>query len=165
MEKIALFIIKLLDKLTELLILAFLVVMVILVAFVIRENDNLVQEASSLQYKVFKPTTDEKLSIIYGHNMAGSVMFGDFCLYEDRDYFDSHRTGTIFYDVEYHKLSVLAYFPADGESLPVTAPANSPVGVTASAEEDSPPLWLPVAVLIALTLLYIVWSFFIKRGE
>lgn len=57
---------------------------------------------------------DDTLSIIYGHNMVGNVMFGDFYLYENREYFDSHLDGTVFFGGEYHKLTVFAFLKADG---------------------------------------------------
>ena len=61
----------------------------------------------------------DALSIIYGHNMVGSVMFGDFYLYEDEEYFNEHRRGTLFYDGEYHEIDIFAFFSADGYDIGV----------------------------------------------
>lgn len=60
------------------------------------------------------PGFSDTLSVIYGHNMAGSVMFGDFYLYEDKAYFDSHRDGTLFFNGGYHAIRIIAYIEADG---------------------------------------------------
>jgi sortase B len=35
-------------------------------------------------------------SLIYGHHMAGDVMFGEIPYFTDKDYFLSHTTGTLF---------------------------------------------------------------------
>lgn len=56
----------------------------------------------------------DTLSIIYGHDMEGNKMFGGFDLYEDRSYFDAHRTGTLFHGGEYYSLDVFLCLCANG---------------------------------------------------
>ena len=56
----------------------------------------------------------DQLSIIYGHNMTGDAMFGGIDKFSDPDYFKKHPSGTLYYDGEYYKLDIFAYFSADG---------------------------------------------------
>ena len=186
MKRAALVLIRIADKAIGFIILiAFVVVLLMLVFFSV-ENKTLIQEADSEQYRVYKPTSNDQLSleelrkinpevigwlivddtpvdypvvqgennskyvntsvfgefslsgalfldsrndpgfsdtlsVIYGHNMAGSVMFGDFYLYEDKAYFDSHRDGSLFFNGGYHAIRIIAYFEADGYDRDVYA--------------------------------------------
>ncbi len=173
MSKVSLFLIRLLDRILGLLILTFFIVVLFIVVFFINENNTIINNAGNNQYKIYKPSSDNKvsfeelqkinpdvigwltiydtpvdypvthcdnnskyvntsplgefslsgalfldsrnnehftdaLSIIYGHNMTGNVMFGDFYMYEDEDYFNSHLNGTLFFDGEYHEIKIFA---------------------------------------------------------
>jgi sortase B len=68
----------------------------------------------------------DPLSIVYGHNMAGDVMFGGIDNYADPSYYADHLTGTLFCGGEYYKLEVFAYFEADGHDMRVYAPRLQP---------------------------------------
>lgn len=52
-------------------------------------------------------------TIIYGHHMAQSEMFGDIDLFEDQSYFDSHRYGDLYYGGKNHGLELFAMIDAD----------------------------------------------------
>ena len=67
------------------------------------------------------PGFSDTLSVIYGHNMTGSVMFGDFYLYEDEAYYEAHRNGLLFFGAGYHELRIIAFFEADGYDRSVYA--------------------------------------------
>lgn len=52
-------------------------------------------------------------TIIYGHHMEGSLMFGDLDQYGNGDYFRQHRYGDVFYQGQHHGVEVCAYVQAD----------------------------------------------------
>lgn len=43
----------------------------------------------------------DSYSLLYGHNMENGAMFGDVIQFSEKDYFDSHRTGTLYLDDRY----------------------------------------------------------------
>ena len=61
-----------------------------------------------------QPDFSDNLSVIYGHNMTGNMMFGGLKLFEDEEYFQTHRTGTLFHDENYYQLEIFSCFPANG---------------------------------------------------
>lgn len=46
-------------------------------------------------------------SVIYGHHMANDEMFGSLDHFEDRDFFDQHEYGDIYYGGKHHGLVIL----------------------------------------------------------
>lgn len=68
----------------------------------------------------------DTLSIIYGHNMTGDVMFGGLDKYSDRTYFNEHRSGTFYCRGEYYKVEIFAYFSADGHDTEIYSPKLKP---------------------------------------
>lgn len=52
-------------------------------------------------------------SIIYGHNLEKKVMFGGLKEYENKDYFESHKYGELFYDDTWHKIEFFAFLHVD----------------------------------------------------
>ena len=64
----------------------------------------------------------DPLSIIYGHNMTGDMMFGGIDNFEDPSYFNSHLTGTLYFGGEYYRLDIFAYISADGHDMRLYAP-------------------------------------------
>ena len=52
-------------------------------------------------------------SIVYGHHMARDNMFGQLDEYRERDFFDAHRTGTIYFDRAWHDITFFAFLKAD----------------------------------------------------
>ena len=68
------------------------------------------------------PDFTDPLSIVYGHNMAGDVMFGCLDKYSDPTFFSNHLNGSLYFKGAYYKLQVFAYFSADGHDARVYAP-------------------------------------------
>ena len=66
-----------------------------------------------LDYRCSAGFTDP-LSVIYGHNMTGGVMFGGLKEFENKEYFDSHRSGTLYCGGEYYRLEIFSCFTANG---------------------------------------------------
>ncbi len=52
-------------------------------------------------------------TIIFGHHMEHSVMFGDIDKFGDKSYFDSHQYGDIFFSGKNHGLEIAAYMEVD----------------------------------------------------
>ena len=48
-------------------------------------------------------------SIIYGHHFARGYMFGALDQFENEEYFDTHRTGTLYYGGEAHQLNIFGF--------------------------------------------------------
>jgi sortase B len=60
-----------------------------------------VDKTFSLSGSIFLDTRNDRnftdfYSLIYGHHMAGNVMFGEIPNFLEADYFESHATGTLF---------------------------------------------------------------------
>ena len=53
-------------------------------------------------------TFHDRYSLIYGHHMANSKMFGDLDLYEDRQFFEENRTGTLILPDRSYNLKIFA---------------------------------------------------------
>ena len=70
----------------------------------------------------------DPISIVYGHNMAGDMMFGGIDKFSDPDYFSGHLTGTLFYGGAYYQLHIFAYFSADGHDTGIYAPNTDAEG-------------------------------------
>lgn len=52
-------------------------------------------------------------SIAYGHHMAQDIMFGQLDEYRERTFFDTHRTGTLYFDCAWHDITFFAFLKAD----------------------------------------------------
>ena len=65
----------------------------------------------------------DTLSIVYGHNMIGNVMFGGIDLFKDKEYFDSHKTGTLYCSGNYYDINIFACFRANGYDTNVYQPS------------------------------------------
>ena len=53
-------------------------------------------------------TFHDQYSHIYGHHMANSKMFGDLDLYEDQQFFEENRKGTLILPDRFYNLKILA---------------------------------------------------------
>lgn len=58
-----------------------------------------------LDYRNKKDFTDP-YSLLYGHHMDQGGMFGDVVLFENKDYFDKHRTGTLYLPDNTYKIEI-----------------------------------------------------------
>ena len=52
-------------------------------------------------------------SILYGHHMAKDTMFGQLDEYQEYDFFQSHRTDSLYYESAWHPLMFFAFLEAD----------------------------------------------------
>ena len=52
-------------------------------------------------------------NIIYGHDMARGVMFGDIARFEEEHFFDTHRFGTIFNGDRFYGIEIFAFMLVD----------------------------------------------------
>lgn len=56
----------------------------------------------------------ENNNIIYGHHMAHRAMFGDINQFADKQFFDAHKYGNIFFNGKDYGIEILAYFKTHG---------------------------------------------------
>ena len=61
-------------------------------------------------------------SILYGHHMAKRVMFGEIGNFSDRNMFDSHRYGNLYFDRKDHGIEFFAFVHADAYDSTVFTP-------------------------------------------
>lgn len=61
-------------------------------------------------------------TIIYGHNMKNSAMFGTLVNYKNQSYYDEHKNMYIFTENQNYKLSIFAGFEVSSESEIYTYP-------------------------------------------
>ena len=61
-------------------------------------------------------------SILYGHHMEKSVMFGDLGTFSDKAVFDSHRYGNLYFDGKDHGIEFFAFINADAYDYTVFRP-------------------------------------------
>ncbi|MDF9867784.1 sortase B [Bacilli bacterium PM5-3] len=52
-------------------------------------------------------------NIIYGHHMDGDAMFGNIDLFNDKEFFDNHKYGNIYFNEKGHGLEFFAFFEVD----------------------------------------------------
>ena len=61
-------------------------------------------------------------SILYGHHMAKQVMFGEIGSFADREMFDSHKYGNLYFDGKDHGIEFFAFVHTDAYDSAVFAP-------------------------------------------
>ncbi len=52
-------------------------------------------------------------SIIYGHHMEKSAMFGELENFGEVSFFDAHRSGRLYYNGQWHELEIFAFLHVD----------------------------------------------------
>lgn len=52
-------------------------------------------------------------NIIYGHNMEKKAMFGEIKEFGDKEFFEKHRYGELYYDNKWHEIEFFAFLQAD----------------------------------------------------
>jgi len=55
----------------------------------------------------------DRYSLVYGHHMAGGMMFGDIEKFSDRSYFDEHQTGWLYLPGKTYRLEIVAFMEVD----------------------------------------------------
>lgn len=76
-----------------------------------------------LDYRNDKSLNDFN-SIIYGHHMAYHTMFGDISLFKEKEFFDTHKYGRIFYGDSYHGLEFFIFAEVDAYDTAIYEPAT-----------------------------------------
>lgn len=61
-------------------------------------------------------------SILYGHHMEKQMMFGELELFGDKEFFDSHLFGNLYYDRKDHGLEFFAFLKTDAYDNVIFAP-------------------------------------------
>lgn len=56
-----------------------------------------------------KADFSDSYNIVYGHHMANGYMFGALDYFKEEEYFNSHRTGTLYVGDEEYKLTVVGF--------------------------------------------------------
>ena len=72
----------------------------------------------SLSGSIFLDCRNEKNfsdmnNVIYGHKMAKKTMFGEIALFDEREYFEIHQYGELYFDVLWHEVEFFAFLYAD----------------------------------------------------
>ncbi|EJA6848018.1 class B sortase [Clostridioides difficile] len=52
-------------------------------------------------------------NIIYGHNMEKKAMFGELKSFENKDFFEEHKYGELYYEDTWHRIEFFAFLHAD----------------------------------------------------
>lgn len=65
-----------------------------------------------LDYKNNKDFTDP-YNLLYAHHMDNGAMFGDVVNFEEKDYFDKHKTGTLYLPDKTYKIDIFMTLKAD----------------------------------------------------
>jgi len=61
-------------------------------------------------------------SIVYGHHMAQRRMFGDLSLFNDAEFFNTHRYGSLYFNGVEHGIEFFVFFHCDGYDTKVFNP-------------------------------------------
>lgn len=61
-------------------------------------------------------------SILYGHHMEKQMMFGELESFGDKEFFDSHLFGNLYYDRKDHGLEFFAFFKTDAYDNKIFTP-------------------------------------------
>ena len=80
-------------------------------------------------------------TVVYGHHMEKSEMFGDLDKFDDKSYFDEHQYGSLYYGGALHGLTVFAMVDGDAYDFTLYNPhvdgMSSDSGDAASVNGDS----------------------------
>lgn len=76
-----------------------------------------------LDYRNNKDFTDP-YSLLYGHHMDRGGMFGDVVLFENKEYFDKHKTGTLFLPEATYKIEIFMTSKIDAYDSVIFNPAS-----------------------------------------
>lgn len=68
------------------------------------------------------PDFSDSYSLTYGHHMDNGGMYGDVLKFLDEDYFQSHRTGTLFLPEKTYHINLFACMETDGYDRLIYSP-------------------------------------------
>lgn len=66
-------------------------------------------------------------TIIYGHHVPTGDMFGDIKKFTDKDFFENHRYGTIFYNGEEKELEIFGILEVDAYDMTIYRPLSNDI--------------------------------------
>lgn len=69
-------------------------------------------------------------SLVYGHHMAGGLMFGALDEYLDRDYFEAHRSAVLTVGEKEYTLWLFSVLETEATNEMIFAPTETPAGDT-----------------------------------
>lgn len=72
-----------------------------------------------------KADFSDPYSLIYGHHMSGGYMFGALDYFEDRSYFDEHRTGRLITEGKTFELEFFAFLITNAETKEIFWPTEA----------------------------------------
>ena len=83
----------------------------------------------SLTGSIFLDCRNEKdfsdaVSIIYGHDMAEDKMFGELVEFQQKDYFDAHRNGKLYFGGHWYGIEFMAFVETDAYDTETYAPGT-----------------------------------------
>lgn len=104
------------------------------------DNDKYLTVGADLQYSLTgsifldyrnHPDFSDFDNIVYGHSMSYNAMFGDVTDYNERDFYDSHRYGDLYFGGRHHGLRAVGFAKVDGYKTGLCRP------LITSAEEKA----------------------------
>lgn len=75
-----------------------------------------------------QPDFSDGYNLVYGHHMDHGGMFGDVAEFTDRDFFETHRAGTLFLPDDTYKISIFACVETDAFDAVVYRPQEQKAG-------------------------------------
>ncbi|MBQ8133584.1 MAG: class B sortase [Clostridia bacterium] len=78
-----------------------------------------------LDYRNSKDFSDFN-SIIYGHHVENDAMFGGLDHFSEKEYFNNHQYGSVYFEGKKYKLEIYAFLTADAYDLSVFKPNVPP---------------------------------------
>lgn len=87
-----------------------------------------VEGAYSLAGSIFLDCRNQKdfsdfTSIMYGHHMAKNAMFGDLENFQEKEFFDTHPYGNLYYDGKNHGIEFFAFLETDAYNSEIYNPS------------------------------------------
>lgn len=89
-------------------------------------GDYVVTGSIFLDYR-FKADFTNFNTIIYGHHVPTGDMFGDIKKFTDKDFFENHRYGTIFYNGEEKELEIFGILEVNAYDMTIYRPLSDNV--------------------------------------
>lgn len=79
-------------------------------------------------------TFHDKYSLLYGHHMANSKMFGDLDLYEEKSFFDENTTGKLILPDRAYELEIFAFLRVSASEEVIYSPMKWKTDTTGLVE-------------------------------
>lgn len=76
------------------------------------------------------PNFEDYNSIVYGHHMAASAMFGELSDFKGKEYFDSHKYGNLYVNGQEYGIAFFAFLEGDAHDKGIFSP-----GITSNQDQ------------------------------